>query len=525
MALAVSGLFFPKGVEAAPPPAAARPVTIVAVVDSGFSPYPYDFVGHQHPWNTDGDANNDFDFTTDPATYIEGYPGAAPIAITVPTSPGQELGPLVAGDLGAWSGMQSSSLADVNLYWFPGTKVIGAVNFGDAFFEGNDAHGTRSAASAAGNIHGSCAECLFVLVRNGQDGAGLRWAAAQPWIDVVTNSYGSSLLGNSIRDNIYFQGPVAETRAAAEAGQTILFSSGNGLLNAFDVPMFTYWSSEKGPDWTVTVGATTFIDHQTYLGAGKPVDISSVGTDYPSTGGTTAAGEGTHSGTSNATPVVAGAFAHTVQTARELLGDTTETHAGGVVASGTPIACGSANPGCPLGDGILTRSELRDTVFYNALPSAPSVVFDTAIPTTPLAYYYQGHGVIRGLSVPGAMAAERQRFAAALTGGVASYACPAGERNWFVVDSKCRQRLWGSWTGGYFYGQPLALNVLADPIATAFDTWCSLVPQDTLAGLRALPIPSGVSPAAGAGTLSQSVSKVVRNASSVVARIPAAPIR
>ena len=97
------------------------------------------------------------------------------------------------------------------MHWFPGTKVIGAVNFGGSFFGGNEAHGTKSAASAAGNLHGMCAECLFVLVRDGENGVGLKWAAAQPWIDIVSNSYGASILGDSFRDNIYFHGPVADT--------------------------------------------------------------------------------------------------------------------------------------------------------------------------------------------------------------------------------------------------------------------------------------------------------------------------
>mgnify|MGYP000474588818 CR=1 FL=1 len=45
------------------------------------------------------------------------------------------------------------------------------------------------------------------------------------------------------------------TRAAAERGQTILFAAGNGVGNAFDVPVSTYGSDQTGPDWKSAVGA------------------------------------------------------------------------------------------------------------------------------------------------------------------------------------------------------------------------------------------------------------------------------
>ncbi len=220
-------------------------MTVVAVVDSGFSPYHYDFLGSQHPWNTDADQANDFDFTADPAGYVQGYPGAERLDLTLPKAPDEDVDALRAKDAAKWATVERSTPSDPKLHWIPGTKVIGAIRFaGEAFQGPNSAHGTRSAASAAGNIHGTCPECVFVLI-SGMEAAALAWANAQPWIDVVTNSYGHSTTG--FRDNIYRHGPVQQTRAASEAGQVVVFSSGNGLLNSFDAPMVTYWSSEKGP--------------------------------------------------------------------------------------------------------------------------------------------------------------------------------------------------------------------------------------------------------------------------------------
>ena len=63
----------------------------------------------------------------------------------------------------------------------------------------------------------------------------------------------------------------------------------------------------------------------------------------------------------------------------------------------------------------------------------------------------------------------------------------AGEENWFVVvDSKCRQHLWGAWSGGDYQGVEPTLDEQADPIAYSFNEWCSRVPEKpflTVAGL------------------------------------------
>lgn len=471
-------------------PAADRPLTVVAVVDSGFTVYHYDFLGHRHPWNTDADPGNNFDFTADPATYIEGYPGSAPISVTIPSSPSTRVDQLKATDAAAWGTMRTSTLADPKIYRFPGTKIIAALDFTSAatFEAGNSAHGTRSAASAAGNVHGTCPECLFVLVRGS---VGLAWAAAQPWIDVVTNSYGASLVGNNVRDNVNFGSPLDATRAASTAGQTIVFSAGNGLLNAFDVPMFTYWSSEKGPDWMVTVGAVSSFSHQTYLGSGKPVDVSSIGDQYPSTGGLTANGFGEHSGTSNAAPVVAGTLAKVLQRARTLLSDTTETHANGVVASGGALACGAADPTCPLSDGTLTRRELEDALYSRIAPSPRATRVQT-IPTQEHAYYYQGHGVVRGLDqTTAAFAAEQSKILGSLDGTSAPIPRPLGEQNWFVTDSYCRQKIWGFWEYGLFRRGNVAPGAPQTPsdgddVAPAFGTACQALPDEV--GHDAAPI-------------------------------------
>ncbi len=455
-----------------------HPVTVVAVIDNGFNPYHYDFVAHQHPWNRDSTTLNDFDFTRDPATYIDGFPGAERVDITIPTTPGTDVGALHTADADEWSKIKrSTSRNDVKLYWLPDTKVVAAASFtGNGVYASNSAHGTRSAASAAGNWHGTCQECVFVLLE-GLSYEALRWAVAQSWIDVVTNSWGSGLTvgltQGIVRDNIAPGGYPAETKAAVDRGQTVVFSAGNGLVNAFTITTSTYTTGTAGPDWMVTVGAVTPTSHQSYTGSSTPVDIASVGSSYPSTGGSSANGTGTHSGTSNAAPVIAGYFAKAIQVARESMGDLTVQHADGIIASGTPVPCGAANPDCPLGDGILTRKELHDTIYHNVYPT-PQRISTGTFPTTEYAYYYQGHGTLVGhMDGEAVYQAEVDRLVDALHGAVAPYERPKGEKNWMTVDSRCRQLMWGTWDGGYWTGGQPELDPVEDPVATFVDSWCS----------------------------------------------------
>ncbi|MGQ0535363.1 MAG: S8 family serine peptidase [Methanobacteriota archaeon] len=457
----------------------AFPMTVVAVVDSAYSPYHYDFLGSQHPWNLDGALGNDIDFFEHPSTYIAGFPASAPaIPITMPAGPDTNVDALRVADAASWATFSASagSGSGVNLYWIPGTKVVGAVRYG-TFQANNDNHGTRSAASAVGNIHGTCPECLVVLIA-GLGNNGVTWAVGQPWIDIVTNSWESCFASCNVRNGIITGAAPAAWKTASQDGKFVVFAAGNGLENGFIAPQAGYFNSQKGTDWVVKVGAAVPSTKQSYTGSTKPVDISSIGSAYPSTGGTTATGTGTHSGTSNAAPVVTGMIAQVLQNAREALGDTTPGPAGaGVVATGTAVTCGSANAACPLGDGSLTRSELRDTVYYSVLPSTSCCAVTTALPGTPYNYASTGHGVVTGLiDGAGPYLAQLALMDGVARGDNTTLPRPGGEANWFVVDSKCRQRLTGTWTGGYWNGTDPAMDPVVDHLAMAWNGWCSNTP-------------------------------------------------
>lgn len=112
-------------------------------------------------------------------------------------------------------------------------------------------------------------------------------------------------------------------------------------------------------------------------------------------------------------------------------------------------------------------------------PSDFEPTLNTVWPSTAYNYYYQGHGVVIGRSQSNeAFRAEQDKFVDALRGDRALPVRPAGETNWFVIDSKCRQRLWGTWTGGYYGGADPVLDALLDPFAYHFNEWCSRMQQD-----------------------------------------------
>ena len=464
---------------AAPAHAAEAPgkddVTVVAVIDSGVNPYHWDFAAEQQPQHLDRNKKNDLPLTQ--GGWIPGMRESFDSFQALPLSHaanGDALASELAEQDGATlAGVTPSAGDEVHGYYIPGTKVVGAVSFDDQgeLFKGADAHGAGVASSVAGSLHGTCPECVLVFIDKGENAAdgeaAINWAMDQPWIDVITNSYGYATV---YRERVYSGSDVERQRGASQRGQTVFFSSGNGQENAFTVPNTTTFSSQEGPDWIVTVGAVspgednyygtfpTGGQHGQYLGSGKPADIAGIGLDYPTAYGAdqvSATGETGFSGTSNATPQVAGYYARALGVARTLLGGPSRTQSGGVVATGKPVACGAARPDCELGDGKLTVDELRTRLFHGAIPTyAGTTTFvGGEIPlVADEQMLSQGHGAYFGRESADrdAWFAEFDRIVAPMEGRVAPLRRPDGEREWMVVDSFCRQQMWGAWDGGYY---------------------------------------------------------------------------
>lgn len=484
-------------------------VTVVAVIDSLFVPYHWDFLASKMPQALDADPGNDLPLDDAPHAWLPGFPDPSGFSsyeqldLTLEeTEPNVRVQELDEADAEVWSTVEGSTPTDVNYYWIPGTKVIGALDFGatDPPIHGAPtSHGTGTTSVSVGNLHGTCPECLLVFIsydNPDQAQAVLDWAESQPWIDVVSNSYGINLAspvnripqvasrGVTIRDQVYL-GPVDIQRAASERGQTIFFSAGNGIENGFITPHTTYTSSIKGPDWVITVGAVAPEDpHDSYSGAGKPVDIAGVGNSYPSAyaAPTVGGSRPQFSGTSNASPTVAGTYARALYLARRNLAGPSRLQAEGVVAVGAPYACGSVRPDCELGDGVLTAVELRTRLLEAARHTPGGTTVGGVGSTPPVGesdFLQEGHGsLLARLGGEATWLAEFERLLAPLEGRAAVEPRPAGEREWMTVDSYCRQKIWGSWDGGYYRADETALPGPdpAWPIRSALEAGCLGLP-------------------------------------------------
>ena len=460
----------------------ADDVVVVAVVDGSFNPYHWDFKGSRMPQHLDSDPSNNLPLGDGPAEWLPGFDASKfasynELDITDGTNANAAVAQLQAADAAKWSAMKVSTSSATNYYYIPDTKVIGAVRFGTGAFQApNASHGNGTSSVAVGNIHGSCPTCVVVMVTYGGNDreAASNWAMSQPWIDVVTNSFGFSQVE---RERLYSDSDTELQKTATERGQNILFSSGNGISNTFTVPNPTLFSSQEGPDWIITVGGVT-PSGGNYTGAGKPADIASVGGGYKSAyGGTTVTGEGDFGGTSNATPVAAGMLATSLYEARKAMEGPSRAQDGGVVARGA-FTCGAVRPNCELGDGVLTTTELR-TRFFEAAARTPQG-FDpggtvaTPAKTEETELAAEGYGAFFGrVRNTTEWRAEQARISGPMFGTAAAQARPAGEREWFVVDSWCRQQIWGTWGGGsWTTGQALPGADPAWPVRTLMSRSC-----------------------------------------------------
>ena len=484
-------------------PPGAGDATVVAVIDNAFTPYHWDFLASKMPQHSDRDSSNDLPLDAAPHEWLPGFPSPQRFAsyksldLTFSDDENAQITPLDALDKPKWDEVKQSTDAQLNYYWIPETKVIGAVDFaGNQIHGASNSHGTGTSSSAVGNLHGTCPECLVVLISYGDALSGeaaLNWAMDQPWIDVISNSYGFSL---AERDRIYNGGNAEQQRDASERGQTIFFSAGNGIRNIFLIPNSTLMSSQEGPDWTITVGAVspgadnyygsslTPAYHASYTGHGKPADIAGIGGSYPTSYGALSVsqtGAGGFGGTSNATPQIAGTFARALYMARRALPGVSRAQEAGVIARGRGFECARARRDCELGDSRLTAVELRTRLLHGAIHTEPGMTVSSLTlgelpPVGEDEFLNEGHGSYFGRETGRfkAYLQEFERIMGPLEGRSKPLERPAGELEWMIVDSFCRQHLWGTWTGGYYIEGKTDLPGLDPmaPIRSVIETGC-----------------------------------------------------
>ena len=380
----------------------AKPFTVIAFVDSGINPYHEEF---RAP-----------DFTHHPSTYIEGYSAAAPaLNVSLDIADAQGYGAARTADNALWNSVTTN-----RLYWFPGTRIIGGYSTGNGTTTSpwtekrildDQGHGTGVSSVAAGRFFGSNPNALIVMVE-ALGGASLNWATSQPWIDIVSNSWGN--IGNLPL------GSATATRTATQRGQTVAFAAGNGATNTNSSTVFSPGGPVEdpckcktpdsnpsltapygGPSWVITVGATSPINGQAHWWHSIPVDVSSFGSKWraASAFGVTKAENRDFGGTSCATPTSMGVLSLLIERARAVFGDTVAgQRPSQVIAAASEGATLPASG--PLADGQLTRTEAEQVLLKSAhyVPfDAEKATWDYAIrPTTgtPYDHLIQGYGVV-----------------------------------------------------------------------------------------------------------------------------------
>jgi hypothetical protein len=445
------------GAASKPKPA---PQAVIALIDTGINPY------HQVFRDRSPLAMRY------PGTYLPGYPKGA-IALHITLDATDYYTALRKDCRSVWSKVRPGQL-----YWFPGTKIVGAIAFGSQeaincnTSKPNDTyvlstgHGAMTASRAASTTYGACRECRVVSVQlpltvgvGGDDASvvsasGVRWAAAnRNWIDVQSNSWGPLVPGWAPASSGMVIDDPALSRTVEESArkQLAFWASGNGV--AFREGVLGHpslLSPHLGPS-PIIVGGYDSGYVATWPGSMPNVSsdaCSSWATEGPTT---TQSKDSTGSGTSAATPYVAGGAARIILEARRILGDTHTGYRGDVLASGRSGAVKSG----PLADGKFTYAELKSVLFHTATarpvaehddgsvcdatfaPYNSTPVKWSDVPASVQQYPIIGYG---GVDTPARLLAFR-----VLRGTVALPARP-DEDAMYVEDQRARTQLYALWS-------------------------------------------------------------------------------
>lgn len=344
-----------------------KPFTVVAVVDTGINPYHEDF---RRP-----------DLTAHPSTYLEGFPAdTRALRLTLDANSLQDG---LRRDAKRWS-----AIGDGELVWIPGTNIIGAVDVrgSDSSFRDETGHGTGVASIVGGKTHGTGTDdVLIVAVRSFTP--GLEWAAEQPWIDIITNSW------TTFDAEPITEGAAAASRRAVESGKVVCFASGNA-----SAPL--WFTGEQGPSWNLHVGAASSKNRGEHYYTGWPNDVLGIA-NVTAAAHDSIDGEIEFGGTSAAAPHVCGLIAKTLAHVRRRAKDWVQ----GPHRRALAVARGM---GGSLEDGRLTNDELIDAIQATAVPAEANPPHEEdrySIPALPLAPWVRGgYGIVDRASIKDALA-------------------------------------------------------------------------------------------------------------------------
>lgn len=339
---------------------APRPMTVVAHIDTGINPYNKNFrdrspLAYRHP-----------------SAYIRGFPKDAEelrLHLDMPYDKALE------ADEDVWKTVRRGEL-----YWIPGTKIVGAISFGaggascplvkiPTIVATNDGtcrehailddagHGSMTASRAVGRFTSLAPDARLVSIE-GLGARSVEWAAEAGWIDVQTNSW-LSLVPPPVPSG------VTDAFAKAASMMPTLAASGNGSAYVAGVaPTPTYLLS-TGPPGVILVGGHD--NGKATLWSGAPPHVVADAYAGPTAifdSSTEVRPDPIACCTSAASPYAAGGAAALIVEARRILGDRTTGVQDGVIARGR---CGAVKKG-PLADGDLTLQEFKDLFFHTAQP-------------------------------------------------------------------------------------------------------------------------------------------------------------
>lgn len=358
----------PAATAAHPAPTAVQGV--VAVIDTGINPYNVVFrdrspLAQRYP-----------------GSYLPGYPKNVPALRLTLDAPSYDAA-LRADCDRVWKHVRLGQL-----YWIPGTKIVGAISFmpsletacaGTTATTILDAagHGTMTASRAVATGYGACPQCRVVEVQAVKDGfgvntlsddaeaarRGVQWAGDNSgWIDAQSNSWGPAAPYDPTGQTGILSGSSSLARTVENAAhrQLAFFASGNGAANLdAPPPRPTIGYAQVTPSALVVGGedsghALTWPNVPVHLAQDACQNWGASATS------TTASADTIGGGTSSATPYVAGSAVRELIEARRLLGDHRTGIHGQVAATGQPTARG------PLADGVLTLAEWRRVLLTTA---------------------------------------------------------------------------------------------------------------------------------------------------------------
>lgn len=331
-----------------------RPTAVIGLQDNGINPYHETF-----RWN-------DSRAWVHPSEYIPDYPEDA-VGLDLSLDAPNMTVALRQDCTRIWSQIEPGQL-----YWFPGTKIVGAITFQDVPEPDCDAdrpspdgiyassHGTATSSRAASTEYGACEECKIVMVE-GFNERGVEWLGENhAWIDVQSHSWLSVVpvwSGPVETGLITAHSSLVQTVEESAQENLAFWASGNGIANRFGVVGHPTLLTQMHTPSVVVVGGHDNGHWNTWPGFWPHVVADSCGS-WSASHSSMNESSPSFGGTSSATPFAAGGAARILLEARQVLGHVDTGVHDGVVARGNASGIDSG----PLADGELTLAEWKDLV-------------------------------------------------------------------------------------------------------------------------------------------------------------------